>query len=60
MAVVRIFNSWACGWPTLTRVETQVKFVNGKACEQLGIGPGTQGISPSDKTWVLEMLESKD
>lgn len=32
MAVVRISNSWACGWPTLTWDETQV---SGKAWEQL-------------------------
>lgn len=43
MFVVRISNYWACGWPTLTWDEIEVNVVNGDACEQLGIGPGTQG-----------------
>lgn len=60
MSVVRISNSRACGWPTLTWDEMQVSFVNGKAHEQLGVMPGTQDISPSEKTWVLEVLESED
>lgn len=60
MSVVRISDSWAYAWPTLTWDETQVNFVNGEACERPGARPGTQGISPSEKSWVPEMLENKD